>query len=180
MRAIAVLRRAAEVLGEPIYIFGDDAKDYFNQLAMATSELWKLNVVFLAEADDLEGVKAGDLVFISEMRLGFGTHGASNIAQRFSDALLAIFRDNMDEAEAATGDSSPALREWLATRRSVLEPGEPPAHRTRRWRAPEDRAGSIEVRPQQRLYFTLMYTVTPLCRHCRAPPVRLSARPQHS
>jgi len=181
MRAIAVLRRAAEVLSEPIYIFGDDAKDYFNQLAMATSELWKLNVVFLAEADDLEGVKAGDLVFISEMRLGFGTHGASNIAQRFSDALLAIFRDGMDEAEqAAAGSPSPPMRGWLATRRTVLEPGEAPTHHTRRWRAPSDTAGSIEVRPQQRLYSALMYTVRPICRHCRALPALLSTRPQHS
>ena len=181
MRAIAVLRRAAEVLSEPIYIFGDDAKDYFNQLAMATSELWKLNVVFLAEADDLEGVEAGDLVFISEMRLGFGTHGASNIAQRFSDALLAIFRDGMDEAEqAAAGNPSPPMRGWLATRRTVLEPGEAPTHHTRRWRAPNDTAGSIEVRPQQRLYSALMYTVRPICRHCRALPALLSTRPQHS
>jgi len=47
MRGMAVLRRAAEFLGEALYIFGDDAKDYFNQLAMAGSELHKLGIGFL-------------------------------------------------------------------------------------------------------------------------------------
>ena len=38
MRDLAILRRAAELLREPIYVFGDDAKDYFCQLALASSE----------------------------------------------------------------------------------------------------------------------------------------------
>ena len=101
MRFMAPLRRASFALGEPIYIIGDDAKDYFNQLPVAIPELWKLGVVFLAESSDHEDAQAGDLVFISEKRLGFGTHGASNTAQRFSNAILEMFRDNMDEAEAA-------------------------------------------------------------------------------
>ena len=37
----------------------------------------------------LDGVR---LIFVLELRLGFGTHGASNIAQRFSEALLSLFR----------------------------------------------------------------------------------------
>ena len=76
MRDIAVLRRAAHVLGEPIYVFGDDVKDYFNQLAMAPSELWKLGVVFLRQGEDLEpspryAAGEGDarLIFVSEKRL---------------------------------------------------------------------------------------------------------------
>lgn len=38
MLALAVLCRAAHVLDAPIYVFSDDAKDYFNQLGMASSE----------------------------------------------------------------------------------------------------------------------------------------------
>lgn len=84
--ALAVLCRAAHVLDAPVYIFSDGAKDFFNQLGMTTEELWKLGVVFLRDID-IESSHAV-LNFISEKRLGFGTHSASNTAQRFSDALL--------------------------------------------------------------------------------------------
>ena len=88
--------------------FGDDCKDYFNQLAMAASEPHKLGISFPARPEDLPepsgreppgifghpehltpsrppGV-AARLLLVSEKRLGFGTHCASNLAQRFSDA----------------------------------------------------------------------------------------------
>ena len=170
MLALAVLGRAAFLLGEPLYIFGDDAKDFFNQLAMAESELWKLNVVFVTAPGDLEGASADELLFISERRLGFGTHGASNTAQRFSDALLEMFRDAMDEAEAAAlaGPHSAQWDEWLVLRAGVAAEGEADVLRTRRWQTPgtsgegADAAG-VEVRPQQRLYFCLMYTDDPVC-----------------
>eukprot|EP00965_Chrysotila_dentata_P082108 2709675-Pleurochrysis_carterae.AAC.1 len=44
--------------------------------------------------------KGNTLFFVSEHRLGFGTHPASNIAQHFSDAILHMFREDMDEADA--------------------------------------------------------------------------------
>eukprot|EP00965_Chrysotila_dentata_P011266 366962-Pleurochrysis_carterae.AAC.1 len=53
MRNLAVLRAAADSFGEPVYVFGDDAADYFNQLAMAPEEWWKLNVVFLQDGEEL-------------------------------------------------------------------------------------------------------------------------------
>lgn len=104
MRMLAVLNRASVVLDELLYIFGDDSiKDFFNQLAVATPELWKLGILFLRHPQDLleysPTVVFGEkTLFISELRLGFGTHGESNIAQRFSDALMHQFRDIMDEA----------------------------------------------------------------------------------
>eukprot|EP00965_Chrysotila_dentata_P150605 4975404-Pleurochrysis_carterae.AAC.1 len=105
MRDLCVLKAAAVALNQPLYIFGDDAADYFNQLAMAPEEWWKLNIVFIHEEELLsaplqhtDGVNA--LFFVSERRLGFGTHPASNIAQRFSDAILHMFRDDMDAADA--------------------------------------------------------------------------------
>lgn len=62
--ALTVLCAAATFLEQPIYIFSDDAKDYFNQMGMATSELWKMGIVFLDNLDSL----AADarLIFISE------------------------------------------------------------------------------------------------------------------
>ena len=151
MRDLAVLRHAAHVLREPIYVFGDDAKDYFNQLAMSSSELWKLGIVFLASDGDLDAAAAAAdsptserdrLVFVSELRLGFGTHGASNIAQRFSDALLHMFRADMDRAD---------------------EPTIPPEWRRRRARVSARVGdcfldGTMNICPQERLYAAYMYT----------------------
>ena len=168
MRDMAILRRAAHVLDSPIYVIGDDLKDFFNQLAMASSELHKLGIVFLAqdgEVDDAPehapshaGVR---LVFVSEKRLGFGTHGASNIAQRFANALLDMFRDDMDEQEAAerARHTSPALTAWLAERAKV--PGDPGCYRTRRHEADSSRA-SVRVCPQERLYAVYMFTDDPV------------------
>ena len=168
MRDVAVLRRAASRLGEPIYIFGDDAKDYFNQLAIAAPDLYKLGIVFLAHDGELPAepqvgphvptLEGQRLLFISEKRLGFGTHGASNIAQRLSNALLDMFRDRLDELEeAARGDeSSAALEEYLAERLEVQRASGVPCHRTRRYE--KDPAGGVQVCPQQRLYASYMYT----------------------
>eukprot|EP00965_Chrysotila_dentata_P108422 3580799-Pleurochrysis_carterae.AAC.1 len=53
MRDLAILRAAADSLGEPVYVVGDDAADYFNQLAMVPEEWWKLGIVFLRDGEDL-------------------------------------------------------------------------------------------------------------------------------
>ncbi|KAL3926660.1 MAG: hypothetical protein SGPRY_003197, partial [Prymnesium sp.] len=158
MRLLAVLNRAAFVLEEPLYIFGDDIKDYFNQLAIATSELWKLGILFLRRPEDLlehssTPTFGEDALFISELRLGFGTHGASNVAQRFSDALMDRFRDLMDEAEA-TAPPTRNLKEWLRVRRGMEEPGGEPCHYTRRW--------AKNVSGGERLYGSLMYIDDPI------------------
>ena len=42
----------AFLTSQAVYGFGDDAKDYFNQLAMAPSEWHKLGIVFLAESGE--------------------------------------------------------------------------------------------------------------------------------
>ena len=172
LRDLAVLRRASEILGEPLYVFGDDAKDYFNQLAMHPSELWKLGIVFLAGEGDLAaetsdmwrlGTADARLVFVSEKRLGFGTHGASNIAQRFSDALLAMFREDMDdeEAEANAADTRPSMERWRRVRQQAQESSGEPCVPNRQWAASETRAPT-EVCPQARLYAAYMFTDDPL------------------
>ena len=170
MRDMAVLRRAAHVLGEPIYIFGDDVKDYFNQLAMAPSELWKLGVVFLRQGESLEppphyAASAGDarLIFVSEKRLGFGTHGASNLCQRWANAKLDLYRDEMDEAESQE-TPTPATKRWRAARVKAQRATEQPCVPTRRY---EDfGAGSAPttafVCAQHRLYAVHMYTDDPV------------------
>ena len=55
-----------------------------------------------------------ELAFVSEKVLGFGYKMASNIAQRFTDAMLAILRRFMDELEAPVlaAHPDPAFQEW--------------------------------------------------------------------
>ena len=102
MRDLVVLRHAAKILGEPLYVFCDDATDFFSQLALAPESWPLMGVIFLQGEEDvarvqhplpLGSLEPKGLLFISERRLGFGTHPASNIAQRFSEALLHLFRD---------------------------------------------------------------------------------------
>ena len=50
-------------------------------------------------------------------------HGASNVAQRFSDALLNLFRQDMDAEEAKYMERSPALSQWIAARDHISVPG---------------------------------------------------------
>ena len=113
MRALAILRRAAHVLGEPLYVFSDDFKDHFSQLALAPSE-WPLFCLLSLQQKEVR--------MISERRLGFGCHPSSKIAQRFSDAILALFREDLDTAEAGhPPNDSPAWRKWREERRHAAE-----------------------------------------------------------
>ena len=116
--AAAAFITAAHPSPVATYVVGDAFKDHFNQLALAPSELHKLGVVFLSmtaaeahewsfPAPEVQPWLGGQepLNFISEKMLGFGTHGASNIAQRFSDALLDLFREDMDPYTRTRGPS---------------------------------------------------------------------------
>ena len=146
MRDLSILLAAARHLDEPIYVFGDDAKDYFNQLAIASEDWWKLGVVFI-HADDVAAPRPAHerLFFVSERRLGFGARPSSNLAQRFSEALLHFLREDMDAAEANVPfDVRPSAASWRAARASIhrLEPA--------------------EQRAQLRLYFVHMYTDDPI------------------
>jgi len=146
MQAVTILLAAAELLGEPIYVFGDDAKDYFNQLALASEDWAKMGVVFLHAQDvDLEAATdpAKRLFFVSERRLGFGAKPSSNIAQRFSEILLTFLREDMDAAEAAAPlDDRASAQEWRRLRAAV--------------------AGVHGPEVECRLYFVVMYTDDPL------------------
>ena len=191
MRDIAVFKRAGHRMAEPTYGFEDDAKDYFNQLAMAPSELHKVGTVFLAEPGDLsppagppssssgaprQSSGADHLVFVSERRLGFGTHGASNIAQRFSDALVVWYREDMDTADAeARATAGPRELEWLQLRLDLQRRRGEPCVAIRKWtQAPDAALPDIPapttvsaippgyVCPQLRLFSAFMYTDDPL------------------
>ena len=130
-RNLLPLRRVARLLGMPLYLFGDDIKDFFNHLENAPSELPLMNIAFLAEDADFEeharslataDVRGNTLVFVLERRMGFGIHPNSGIAQDLSDGIDHIFRKRMDAVEDPINeaDPRPSMQQWLAKRR-VLE-----------------------------------------------------------
>ena len=127
MRDLVVLRRAAFLLNEPCYLLGDDIKDYFNHFAIAVEDLWKVGIAFLAMDGDLSrlpdiGEATGDhLMFVSELRMGFGLSPNSKIAQDFSESLNFMFRQDMDEVEdpILEADQRPTAQAWLVHRRQV-------------------------------------------------------------
>lgn len=124
MRDLSVLLAASRLLNEPIYIFGDDAKDYFNQLAVSPEAWHQLGVVFLRPKDVArkEESSTARLFFVSERRLGFGAKISSNIAQRFSESLLFMLRQDMAAAEARLPrDDRPSAIEWRRVRGDLCE-----------------------------------------------------------
>ena len=116
------------------------------------------------------------LIFVSEKRLGFGTHGASNIAQRFSDALVVWYREDMDVADAEARASASARElSWLQLRLDLQRRRGEPCVAIHRWtQAPgtvlpdipaPTSVGAIPpgyVCPQLRLFSAFMYTDDPL------------------
>jgi hypothetical protein len=140
MQYVLVLRRAAHLLGEPIYILSDDFKNHFNQLALAPEEYNLFNVAFLSEKDapDLGSASYGRLKIVSERRLGFGCHPSSKVAQRFSDAVLHLFRKRMDELdrELEPLDQRPTMLQWRDQRAKVAaKQGTSTEHESRLWGA---------------------------------------------
>jgi len=126
-RDLLLASRAGKLLGMPVYVRVADAKDYFSQLRMAPEDLRKLNLVFLRSSVELKSYEesggSADLVFVSEKVLGFGCHAASNIAQRFSEMLLWMYRRRMTAADAENlcedCDPRPAFAAWRASRLKV-------------------------------------------------------------
>jgi integrase len=130
MRDMAVLGRAASRWQTALYCSNDDIKDYFNHLAVATSELSKVGI--LLDRADGSGPR-----FVSERVLGFGLHGSSNLAQRFSDSLVILYYEDMDAEYFASGAVySAAELAWLEHRLALQRREGEPCVDIRQWTAP--------------------------------------------
>ncbi|MDC0525636.1 hypothetical protein OAO87_01460 [bacterium] len=122
MRDAAILLRVAMLLGQPLFVFIEDASFYFNQFGYSSSELWKSNLIVNARAGDLArgggAFKPGQLVFVSEKRLGFGSFASSNIAQRFSNAVVGWTLEEFDKLEevARRDAADPVWDQWFSDR----------------------------------------------------------------
>ena len=159
MHDIALLLTASLLLGEPIFVWVEDAAFYFNQFGYAPEELFKSNLIVGAREGDLTAdqtkFRPGQLVFVSEKRLGFGSFASSNIAQRFSNALTGWVLEEFDrlEAEERARNPNPAWEAWIAKRTSL-------EGRCRRERPPEAREAPPDC-TQTRLAVLTMFTDDP-------------------
>lgn len=117
---MAALRYIADQLGWTLYSFSDDLEDFFRQFAIHPSELWMMPFIWFNET-----TLAAE--FKNESRMGFGLVHASNVAQRFANAVVHIFLREFEKVDRPYLEKEcaqhPLLREWILRRR-CLPPGD--------------------------------------------------------
>jgi len=123
----------AAIVHEPVFAMADDFKNFFNQLKLAPEDYWKCGMVL----SDLAGP-----VYAAEYIMTFGLRPASNIAQRFADAILWVFRRRMIQAEIPFLEAEEMANTELA-----------------RWR--RDRACLESTVDQTQLFAAFIYTDDP-------------------
>ena len=160
MRDSAILLKAAVELNEVPVGFVEDAAFYFNQAGYAPEELWKSNLAVLSREGDDDGTGAaippGQLMYVHESRLGFGSYASSNIMQRFSNALVGWTLAEFDRLEAEALANEPedsAWRRWVEKRR--------PLEARCRQERPKRRGRALSDCTQTRLAVIHMYTDDP-------------------
>ena len=122
----------------------------------ALEELWKSNLIVSARACDVTAggtsFLPGQIVFVSEKRLGFGSFASSNTAQRFSNALTGWTLEEFDklEAEARHSSHDAAWNAWV-DHRTHLEPRCRSQYRQRPREAAPD---CTQTRPAMLVMFT--------------------------
>ena len=114
LTCITLLTAVGQFLSEPLYTAADDFRNFFNQLRLAPEEFWKCGMVLSSD---------GHAKFVSEYIMTFGLRPASNIAQRFAEAIVAMWRDQMQEAELPylqqAMDRSADFARWVASRGGI-------------------------------------------------------------
>ena len=110
--AMRILKEAADILGMTIFVITDDYKSFFNQCRLAPSEYSKTGVMHPPRAGEELASFAYDTV------LGFGIKMASNVAQRFADFLVTIFKrtllPKMESIAAELRRRVPEFNTWWA------------------------------------------------------------------
>ena len=119
MIVMRVLQEAAQALGETIFCICDDYKSFFNQLRLSPSEYCKTGAVHPPRAGQQYATFAYDRV------LGFGLKMASNIAQRFADFLVHVFKKAvkpvMEQIAERLCQSNAKFKDWWASRSALGE-----------------------------------------------------------
>lgn len=115
--AMRVLKEAADLLGTSVFVITDDYKSFFNQMRLAPSEYCKSGAMHPPRTGQERASFAYDTV------LGFGLKMASNIAQRFADFLVSIFRKTIRAAVVKQASifsrSHPRFADWWQDREQL-------------------------------------------------------------
>ena len=97
-----------------LYTAADDFKNFSNQLRLAPEEFWKCGMMLS---------RKGKAKFVSEYTMTFGLRPASNIARRFAEAIVAIWRRLLQEAELPylkqAMERSEQFAKWVESRGGV-------------------------------------------------------------
>ena len=93
MLMLAALKHVAWILEEPVYVAGDDARNYFNQQRLHPSQ-WPLLCTLPDTADNKP-------LWIANYIMEFGLTPASNIAQRLAiNWWSSLIRSGVHDAAA--------------------------------------------------------------------------------
>jgi hypothetical protein len=111
-----VLQYIAKLLGWQVVTVCDDWKDFFHQLTLHPSELYK-GVFALLAAD------GSHYRWLVEKVMGLGYVHTSNLAQRFGNSIVMMFLLDFDELDAPFLVEEcarlPVLNAWVAHRRGL-------------------------------------------------------------
>ena len=114
LTTLALFSHLAGILNTAVYTAADDFKNFFNQLRLAPEEFWKCGMIIS---------ELGKPVYAAEYIMTFGIRPASNIAQRFADAILAIWKRRMQTLEEpftiALMKANPIFASWVHSRGGV-------------------------------------------------------------
>jgi hypothetical protein len=125
MKALAIWMRRAIKWKVNLFVWVEDAAFYFNQFAYAPEEYWKSTLVVGARRGDVSSdgreFDPGGIVQVSEKRLGFGSFASSNIAQRFSNALVGWTMSEFDalEQRSRVAHPQPEWEQWITERKPL-------------------------------------------------------------
>ena len=111
LTTLALFSHLAAMLSLTVYTAADDFKNFFNQLRLAPAEFWKCGMILS---------QLGDPKYASEYIMTFGLRPASNIAQRFANAIVSIWRRRMLAAELehteALMETNADFAQWVRSR----------------------------------------------------------------
>jgi site-specific DNA-cytosine methylase len=108
-----ILRYIGDLLGWTLVLVSDDFKDFFYQIRLHPSELWKGVFALLDTAGE-------EYRYLVERVMGMGYWHTSNVAQRFGNTVIQIVLKEFDKLDAPFLEEEasrlPVLRAWLEHR----------------------------------------------------------------
>ena len=114
----AILRRGADIGGQPVFVFAFDFKYFFHQIAYASADLWQLGGVVPDWKEG--GGAAASVSCMSEEAMAMGFTVSSQIAQRLANAIMQAFSIELEKREAVfSALESEATKAWLRARTAL-------------------------------------------------------------